>query len=134
MAFGDQNPVGAVVEMSKMNERPLWLKELCSFVLIFAIIVPICIFLTSEGIKYAHSREEEYLSIRTKMFEDIASNESRILASAEEWYDRNLSANVRLMTDSLKDLVRDGSYSGPELFADGCCWAFPASFMKPRRM
>ena len=81
--------------MNKSNERPLWVRELVALALAFIIMTPICFILTSEGIKYAQHREEEHLSIRKKMFEDIAGNESRVLASAEEWYDRNLSAHIR---------------------------------------
>jgi len=110
--------------MNRSNERPLWVREAFAIALAFIITVPICAFLTSEGIKYAHRREEEHLSIRTKLFEDIAGSESRILASAEEWYDRNLSANVRLMTDSLKSFASGDGYAGPELFSDGFVLTF----------
>lgn len=81
--------------MKKTNDRPLWMRELFALVLSFIMLVPICAMLTSEGIKYAHRREDEHLSIRTKRFEEIARNESRVIASAEEWYDRNLSAHIR---------------------------------------
>ena len=110
--------------MNKANDRPLWIKELIAFVLASVMIVPICVFLTSEGIEYANRREEEHLSIRTKMFEDFSSNESRILDSAQEWYDRNLSANILLMTDSLKTFVTNEGYTGPELFPDGFVLSF----------
>lgn len=96
--------------MKKPNERPLWIRELFALALSFVMIVPICAMLTSEGIKYAHRREEEHLSIRTKRFEEIARNESRVFASAQEWYDRNLSANIRLMTDSLKTFATEAGY------------------------
>ena len=110
--------------MNKSNERPLWIKELFALALALVLLAPICFFLTSEGIKYAQRRDEEHLSIRTKMFQDIAGNESRVNASAEEWYDRNLSANIWLMTDSLKAFVVDGDYAGPRLFDDGFVLTF----------
>lgn len=110
--------------MKKPNERPLWIRELFALALSFVMIVPICAMLTSEGIKYAHRREEEHLSIRTKRFEEIARNESRVFASAQEWYDRNLSANIRLMTDSLKTFATEAGYTGPELFSDAFVLTF----------
>ena len=110
--------------MNKSNETPMWIRELFAIALALVIVVPICIVLTSEGIKYAQRRETEHSSIRTKLFEDISSNESRILASAEEWFDRNLSANVRLMTESLKTFASGEGYAGPELFSDGFVLAF----------
>ena len=87
--------------MKQSNKRPLWIRELLALVLALVMIAPICAILTSEGIKYAHRREKEHLSIRTKLFEDVATNESQVIDTAEEWFDRNLSANIRLMTDSL---------------------------------
>ena len=110
--------------MKKPNERPLWIRELFALALSFVMIVPICAMLTSEGIKYAHRREEEHLSIRTKRFEEIARDESRVFASAQEWYDRNLSANIRLMTDSLKTFATEAGYTGPELFSDAFVLTF----------
>ena len=110
--------------MEKPNKRPLWIKELFTIALAFILIAPICVLLTSEGIKYAHRREAEHLSIRTKLFEELANGESRILAYAEEWYDRNLSANIRLMTDSLKTFASDGGYAGPDLFPGGFVLTF----------
>ena len=110
--------------MKKTNDRPLWMRELFALVLSFIMLVPICAMLTSEGIKYAHRREDEHLSIRTKRFEEIARNESRVIASAEEWYDRNLSANILLMTDSLKTFVTEEGYTGPELFSDAFVLTF----------
>ena len=110
--------------MKQSNKRPLWIRELLALVLALVMIAPICAILTSEGIKYAHRRENEHLSIRTKLFEDVATNESQVIDTAEEWFDRNLSANIRLMTDSLKAFVSNGSYSGPEMFDDGFVLAF----------
>ncbi len=110
--------------MNKSNERPLWARELFAIALTLIMIAPICALLTSEGIKYAQRREEEHLSIRTKLFEDIAINQRRVYASAEEWFDRNLSANIRLMTDALETFASNGGYSGPEFFSDGFVLTF----------
>lgn len=110
--------------MDKPNKRPLWLKELFMIALAFIMIAPICVFLTSEGIKYAQRREAEHLSIRTKLFEELVNSENRIFAYAEEWYDRNLSANIRLMTDSLKTFATGEGYAGPDLFPGGFVLTF----------
>ncbi len=107
-----------------MKDRPLWIRELFAIALALIMLAPICALLTSEGIKYAHRREDEHLSIQTKLLDDIASNESQVFASAEEWFDRNLSARIRLMTDSLKVFNSNKGYSGPALFSDGFVLAF----------
>lgn len=107
-----------------MKDRPLWIRELFAIVLALIMLAPICALLTSEGIKYAHRREDEHLSIQTKLLDDIASNESQVFASAEEWFDRNLSARIRLMTDSLKVFNSNKGYTGPALFSDGFVLAF----------
>ena len=67
-----------------MKDRPLWIRELFAIALALIMLAPICALLTSEGIKYAHRREDEHLSIQTKLLDDIASNESQVFASAEE--------------------------------------------------
>ena len=110
--------------MNQSNKRPLWIRELFAITLALIMIAPICAILTSEGIKYAHRRENEHLSIRTKLFEDVATDESRVSAAAEEWFDRNLSASIRLMTDSLKAFASNGGYSGPRMISDGFVLAF----------
>lgn len=105
--------------MSKKGERQLDLREVLAFALVFLLILPICIILTTEGLKYAHAREKEHLTLRRNIVEDLASNEGWVLASAEEWYDRNLSASVKLMVDSLNTFVSTEGYTGPSVLDDG---------------
>lgn len=47
-----------------------------------------------------------------------------MLASAEEWYDRNLSASVKLMVDSLNTFVSTEGYTGPSVLDDGFILSF----------
>lgn len=110
--------------MSKKGERQLDLREVLAFALVFLLILPICIILTTEGLKYAHAREKEHLTLRRNIVEDLASNEGWVLASAEEWYDRNLSASVKLMVDSLNTFVSTEGYTGPSVLDDGFILSF----------
>ena len=70
--------------MNKTKEPPIWKWELLAFVIAIALTIPISIVLTSQGIKYTHDRENEYLELRMNTFKDIVKTEDLAITTAEE--------------------------------------------------
>lgn len=105
--------------MKKEREYSVSKKTVTAFIIMAVLLIPISIVMALAGMRLTRNRENAQNELKMNVLSKLVANESDMLEVAGEQFDRNLSANLMMVTTSLKEFVTEDEYTGPRVLTNG---------------
>ena len=105
--------------MKKPEEQSIRHKTIRAVVVMAIMLIPIAAFMIWEGIHWAQERENTHTRMKMDALAELVSNENQMYETCMAIFDRNLAAQMKMMTFSLNKLVTPEGYTGPRILRNG---------------
>lgn len=103
----------------KTGEYSISKRTTRAFIITAILLIPISVFMALAGMQLTRNRENAQSELKMNVLSRFVANESDMFEAAKAQFDRNLSANLEMVTTSLKAFVTDDGYTGPRVLSDG---------------